>query len=313
MSRKLTHEEFMAKFEEKQPELFAKTEVLGEYINNCTKIKCRCKIDGYERDVDPRNLLRGANCPRCSNCEQYTTEIFKSMVYKVNPNIIIIGEYINSRTNIECECAICGKRWWANPRGLLCGKGCSACAGLEKYTTKTFKEKLKIINSNIEIIGEYINNKTKIKCKCLIDGYEWYTKPNSLLMGHGCPKCTHSGTSWFQEELFNYFSEKYPSTIARDKTLIGKELDIVIPELNIAIEPGSWYWHFEFENKLSNDYQKQLLCKEKGYTCITLYDACDFPDVLWYPALVYDKDIGQNKDMLQQVIQDIEQMIQDHA
>ena len=36
---------------------------------------------------------------------------------------------------------------------------------------------------NIEILGEYENNKTKIKCRCKIDEYEWSATPHSLLDG----------------------------------------------------------------------------------------------------------------------------------
>ena len=266
MPKKKTHEEFMTKFEEKQPELFAKTEVLGEYVRWDIKIPCACKVCGHGKNGEdwkptPNTLLSGHGCPECGKAQSATKrkkshEDFIKELSEINPNVKVLGDYVNNKIGISCEC-------------LLCGHG--------------------------------------------KNGEDWKPQPHDLLSGKGCPKCTYCGTSWLQEELFKYFSQKYPSTLYRDKTLIGKELDIVIPELNIAIEPGSWYWHFENENKLSNDYHKQLLCKEKGYTCITLYDKCDFPDVLWYPALIYDVDIGSNKDILQQVIQDIEQIIQDHA
>ena len=57
----------------------------------------------------------------------------------------------------------------------------------------------------------------------------------------------------------------------RDKTLIGMELDIYIPELSVAFEPGSWAWH---RNKIERDTLKRKLCKEKNvnllqYTQIT--------------------------------------------
>lgn len=48
---------------------------------------------------------------------------------------------------------------------------------------------MKEINSNIEFLSEYITSKTKIHCKCKIDGYEWYPQPSNLLQGQGCPKC----------------------------------------------------------------------------------------------------------------------------
>ena len=58
------------------------------------------------------------------------------------------------------------------------------------WTTETFKEEMKRINSNIEIVSEYTHSKAKIHCVCLIDNYEWDSTPNSLLRGNGCPKCS---------------------------------------------------------------------------------------------------------------------------
>lgn len=61
----------------------------------------------------------------------------------------------------------------------------------KKLSLKGIKEQLQIINPNIEILSdEYINRKTKLKCKCLIDGYEWEATWNGLFSKkRGCPVC----------------------------------------------------------------------------------------------------------------------------
>lgn len=309
MGQGKTHEEFMIDFKERQPELFDKTEVLGKYINSKTKIKCRCLLDGYEWDARPSHLLKGHGCHRCARLERYTTETFRKKIKEIHPDLNIKGDYLNNHTPILYECTKCGYEWEALPCNLLKGHGCARCANREKYTTESFKEKLKTINPNIEVSGEYIAMKKPMLAKCLFCGYEWDAIPAVLTDGGLCPSCYPHQTSWLQEELAKYFSDKYPSTITRDKTLIGKELDIVIPELNIAIEPGSWYWHFEKENRLFNDYQKQLLCEEKGYKCITIYDKCTDPEFPWFPCIIYDVDIGEHRELLQDVIENIEDII----
>ncbi len=61
----------------------------------------------------------------------------------------------------------------------------------KKFTIKQLKERLKDINPNIEILSEeYINAKTKLKCKCLIDSYVWGISWNNLQQGKGCPMCS---------------------------------------------------------------------------------------------------------------------------
>lgn len=46
-------------------------------------------------------------------------------------------------------------------------------------------------NPNVEIIGKYDGITKPILCKCKIDGYEWYTTPRKLELGHGCPVCVN--------------------------------------------------------------------------------------------------------------------------
>jgi hypothetical protein len=56
-------------------------------------------------------------------------------------------------------------------------------------TTNEFKEKLLKVNSNIEVLGEYVDSKTHIEVKCMVCGNIWFSAPNNLLHGHGCPAC----------------------------------------------------------------------------------------------------------------------------
>lgn len=123
-----------------------------------------------------------------------THEEFISQMNHKNPNITILDYYERDNKHILCNCKICGYEWSTTPRTLLNGSGCPKCAHkrINKSNTKTtdeFIEQMKKINSNIEIIGEYTNSNTPIKCKCKIDGYIWETKPKNLVNKHGCPRC----------------------------------------------------------------------------------------------------------------------------
>ena len=56
--------------------------------------------------------------------------------------------------------------------------------------------------------------------------------------------------------------------MSREKTVIGVELDIYVPDLEVAVEPGQWHWH---KNIVAKDWEKHLLCKDKGIKLITIY------------------------------------------
>ena len=203
MGRKpLTYEEYMERFYVKNKNA-ENIEILGEYVNNVTKIKCKCKIDGYEWEVKPSHLLSGTGCPRCYGRNK-TTEEFINELKEINGDIIILGKYINNKTKIKCKCKIDGYKWEAVPSNLLSGQGCPKCANNKmKLTHKEFMDRMKKINSDIEILGEYVNSQIKIKVRCKIDGYEWEVVPNNLLNGRGCPKCVgrNKTTEEFKQEM----------------------------------------------------------------------------------------------------------------
>ena len=52
---------------------------------------------------------------------------------------------------------------------------------------------MKELHPSIEVLGIYKDYHSPIKCKCLIDGYEWKGKPSKMISAkHGCPKCGKS-------------------------------------------------------------------------------------------------------------------------
>lgn len=77
----------------------------------------------------------------------------------------------------------------SRPNDILSKKGCPKCAGNTKKTHKEYVAELSIIDSNIEVVEEYVNAKTKILHRCKIDGYEWYALPTNVLRGTGCSMC----------------------------------------------------------------------------------------------------------------------------
>ena len=85
----------------------------------------------------------------------------------------------------------CGYQWEAIPGNLLQGTSCPKCFGTFKKTTEQFIKELKIVKPEITVIGEYVNNKTKIEVKHTC-GYKWEATPNSLLQGKSCPRCNES-------------------------------------------------------------------------------------------------------------------------
>jgi hypothetical protein len=89
-------------------------------------------------------------------------------------------------------------------------------------------------------------------------------------MGKGCPACFHSATSFIEQVIYEVFGLILgkEQVLSRNRSAIGKELDIYIPAMKLAIEPGSWKWH---ESKVENDRLKRTLCSKHGVRLITIY------------------------------------------
>ena len=173
------------------------------------------------------------------------------------------------------HCNKCGNEWKAAPVDLLAGHGCPLCGyekqkQLQRLSHEDFVVNLNKVNPDISVLDKYINNHTKIRFQCKNCGHIWTTVPNSVISGHGCPECARSSTSFLEQVIFQAYSMVLgkDEVISRNRSLIGMELDIVIPSMKIAYEPGSWRWHY---NKRERDTKKREKCKEIGYQLITIY------------------------------------------
>ena len=85
MPRRKTHEEYVKGVAEINPDI----EVVDRYINDNTKIKHRCKRDGYEWYAKPNHILQGRGCPKCCNHIPYTLESFKSALETIRKDDFI--------------------------------------------------------------------------------------------------------------------------------------------------------------------------------------------------------------------------------
>ena len=150
-----------------------------------------------------------------------TTQQFKEQYYEKFPNSVvnIIGEYINSKTKIEVSCKTCGNIWNPIPSNLLKGCSCPKCRKKEQikkltFTKEQFVEKYNSKYPNkIDILGEYVNAKTKIVCKCKKCQNLFSMTPDNLLKGEGCICLIENSTLKKTTQQFkNEYYKKFPNS-----------------------------------------------------------------------------------------------------
>ena len=234
-----------------------------------------------------------------------THEIFIEELKQINPNVQVIGRYTRAADRVKVQCLKCGKIWQPKAYSLLQGKSCSHCSAVSgskknsgKTGTKTHQQFIKDLaglDDSIIIIGTYQNTHRNIECQCTRCGHHWSAKPYSLLQGHGCPRCAKSGTSFMEQFIYLCLTEALgkENIISRNKDFIGMELDIFVPSLKIAIEPGNWLLH---SRSLERDRTKRERCAEKGVRLYTIYDKfphgqrCPFDSFCY----VYEEDLNKS-------------------
>ena len=111
---------------------------------------------------------------------------------------------------------------------------------MKRLTTKEFIKKLNLIKPNIEVIGGYKNQRTKIQVKCKDCGHEWLANPSDLLSGHGCPKCRYTNNSKRSRMSHEIFIERLskinPHIIVLDQYITSQQ------KLTVKCELCQYTW-----------------------------------------------------------------------
>ena len=222
-----------------------------EYINNLSRVIIICPIHGEFEQIANNHLRYG--CQQC-NIENrtLTTKDFIKKANEIHNNKYDYSkvEYKHNKSTIKIICPKHGE-FEQIPNAHLGGKNCRKCAkesiaiavgDFNRSNTKEFIEKVKKIHNNYYDYSkvEYVDNKTKVKIICPKHG-EFEQLACYHIAGSGCHQCagTHS-----QNEIFDFVKELGFNSRYNDRTLIKPlELDIYIPDRQIAIEFNGLYWH----------------------------------------------------------------------
>lgn len=93
-----------------------------------------------------------------------------------------------------------------------------------------------------------------------------------------CPSCDKNNCSTFQNDIYEYVKSLTGETVdikLNDRTILSpKELDIVIPSMNIAFECDGVLWHSELFGHKNKTYHlnKTSMCISRGYRLIHIWD-----------------------------------------
>lgn len=224
-------------------------EILDNYIDAHSPMRCKCKIDGTEWVSNANRLLGGAGCPECGRISSNknstkTNEQFLLQLKSINENIIPLDEYKQAKIKIWVSCKVCGHKWEVTPDTLLQNGSCPECAKIKAHnrqvkSNEQFLQELAKVNPLLFPLEPYYNDHTKILVRCKVHNYEWYVAPNKILhRSTGCPKCAAYHN---EQKLFDILNklgyDVEPQKHFKDcKDKHTLPFDAYVKELNLLIE-----------------------------------------------------------------------------
>lgn len=256
-----------------------------DYINNSTKVCIICPEHG-EFWQTPNSHLSGVGCPSCYGNKKLTNTQFIEECKKIHNGKYSYDKthYKNKRSKVIITCPIHGdfEQLAANHKR---GQGCPECGKkyAKEYRKYNHQHFINESNSRFDneyefpnIINEYENSHSKItikhnKCNTFFTkiACDHITSPYG-----GCPHC-FINKSFPEIEIFNFVKDLLSENeliYTNCRNIIDNELDIYIPNLNIAIEFNGLYWHSELQKTVDYHINKTNQCNEKGIRLIHIFE-----------------------------------------
>jgi rubrerythrin len=274
MARKLTFKEFLRRLFAKFPSI----EPRGPYISSSKRIAVHCNVCGHDWTPLAGSLISGHGCPVCMGSAQISEEDFLRKLAAKRDDVELVGPYEKATKKTDFRFRACGHVCKMTPSKIISGRGCSKCAdGLRgaslRFSLEDFEKVMKGIDPNLRLAdgAVYKNNTTPVALHCESCGQDLWISLKQLKRSNGCRNCHHRSTSFVEQFVRHSFIQALgeDAVLSRDKTAIGMELDIFVPSLRFAVEPGSWYYH---QGHVERDIAKKEACTGKGIRLVTVYD-----------------------------------------
>ena len=274
MAKKKTKEQFIVEMEA----IFSNLRLIGPYTNVNTKTRFKCLIHDFEFDAYPCNILAGHGCKKCgieknSKSRRKSHEQFVVEMATINPDIEILGQYIDVKTKVFVRCRIDGYSWLADPKKLRRGVKCAVCMnrqvmpGVNDVAT-TRPDLVKYFKNKDDATKYTAGSEQELLFVCPVDGEEKMMKIAHLsCFGFSCNSCYErkygrkrvSYKYWNEHTMKDYLKEKYFDysllDVVIEKKPSGNHLRALIKCPNPSHDAYWVYW----TNVLSG-YQCLLCC-----------------------------------------------------
>jgi hypothetical protein len=258
-------------------------------LGSAVKVWWKCVRDHvWKGDIKDR-VTRGYGCPYCSNRrvlvgynDLATTHPALANQWHPTKNKEFTPQMVTAGSD-QPVWWLCEKNHeWQAAISLRSSKnGCPTCANkkvlvgyndFETHHPEIAKTWHPTKNGDLKPNQFTIGSSKKVWWQCE-KNHEWQATISDRRY-YGCQMCySQSFVSQPEKDLKAYLEGLGLTVETTVKRIIGQELDLYIPDKNIAIEYNGLYWHTEEQGKDKNyHYNKWVACKEKGIQLIQIWE-----------------------------------------
>ena len=246
-----------------------------KYVNTNTALDVICP-NKHKWTVSFKRFKNGVRCKYCYGNNKKTQSEVKKIIEKEGYKLL--SEYKGVAKKIKVQCpnghvykTTYGRFNISKTRCPVCNGGIRLAYDYVKGVIE--KEGYKLLST------KYKNAFSKLKLQCPL-GHIYNVHYGSFKNSRNrCPICNAlNKSSKAETEISEFIQEKYPnikminndrSFIINPKTKRYLELDILMPNLNKAIEFNGVYWHSKAHQKYK-DIVKKKQCIEKGIDLLVI-------------------------------------------
>lgn len=294
-SRRKSEEQFRSELALVHPNLIPN----DTYVNGKTKYHCICKVHNCDVYKTPQKmLLNNQGCNQCSiernKCAtRYTHETFCAKVKVIHPNINILSQYKNIKTEIDVACMDCGHKWSPKAEWLLQKSKyvCPKCAGNAIKTPEQFKSEIAISHPYLTLLTDYSRSSKKVHVLCNRCGCDFWVTPNKLQQGQNCTCMAESHgenriRTFLDSNNIMYESQKTFDDLVGMSGFRKLSYDFYLPNINTLIEyqglQHSKPYNFgadlseedtqdRFEKQKVHDKLKKEYANKNGYNLVEIW------------------------------------------
>ena len=245
--------------------------LIGNYFNSKTKFMAVCE-NGHLCSFTYGSWLNGVRCKICKS-KAYSDGVIE----KLKKEFYSEGYTLLSKKYISCNEPvdfICNNGHSSNIsiRSWTRGHRCRKCTGMDKPSIIEVSNYIRQFDYTL-VSSEYVNSREKLNLLCP-NGHKYSVSFDHFKSkGSRCPLCVSELRT--ETKIFDFISTFCTNNevIAHDRKLIGPyELDIVVPDNNIAIEYCGIYWHSSKFKDKSYHINKLTKCTDIGYNLVTIFE-----------------------------------------